>query len=142
MAPPDFVDRLLALWNDPPTGDGARQAFLALYTDPVRVNGVELAIDELVARARQLGATLSNRSTELLSRVDDAERVAIAFRIHATHSGPLSTPLGEVAATGKTITVQVIDVLTLREGRICEIWMVADTFGQLLQLDALSLRKA
>lgn len=141
MPPSDFIERLLALWNDaPPAGDAARAAFLELYTDPVRVNGAELRIDELIARARALGATLSQRRTEILSIVGDGEELAVAFRVHAKHTGTLSTPLGDVPPSGRDVSVQVIDILTLKGGRIAEIWMVADTFGQLLQLDALRLK--
>lgn len=141
MTASDFIERLLALWNDPPpAGDAARASFLELYTNPVRVNGTDLSVDELVARARALAATLSQRRTEILSTVREGEKLAVAFRIHAKHTGSLTTPLGDVPPSGRDVAVQVIDILTLREGRIAEIWMVPDTFGQLLQLDALRLK--
>lgn len=141
MPSSNLIERLLALWNEPPpAGEAGHAAFLELYTDPVRLNGADVSIDDMVARARALAATLSGRRTELLSQVEAGDQLAVAFRIHARHVGSLSTPLGEVPATGRDVTVQVIDILTLQDGRIREIWMVADTFGQLLQLDALRLK--
>jgi predicted ester cyclase len=141
MAAPDFVDNLLKLWElPPPAGDAARAAFAQMYTDPVRINGIEMRLDDLVARARALHVALSERRTEILSRVDEGDRVAVAFRMHGKHTGPLITPLGEVAGSGKEVSTQVIDVLVLSEGKIREIWMVADTLGQLMQLDAVSLK--
>jgi len=135
----DLIERLLRLWNDVPLEGDARAAFLELYTDPVRINGAELSIDQLVARARATARALTDRTTEILSIVEQGDRLAVAFKIVATHSGPLTSPLGDVEATGKRVTTQVIDVLHLENGRIHELWMVADTLGQLLQLGAVAL---
>ena len=139
MAGSDLVARLLRLWNNVPLETDARGPFLELYTDPVRINGVELSIEQLVERARAMAVALTDRTTEVLSEVEANGRLAVAFRITATHSGPLASPLGEVAPTGRRVTTQVIDILHLEGGRIREIWMVADTFGQLCELGALRL---
>jgi predicted ester cyclase len=90
-------------------------------------------------RARATARALTERTTEILSVVEQEGRLAVAFQITATHSGPLASPLGDIAPTGKRVTTQVIDVLHLENGRIHELWMVADTFGQLLQLGAVQL---
>ena len=136
----DLVTRLLRVWDDlPDADDEARAAFLTLYTDPVRINGAEASIDDLVRRARMMRAALRDRSTEVLSVVSAEDRVAVAFRMHGVLAGPLDTPLGPVPGSGETITMQVIDVLTLTEGRIGEIWMVADQLGLLARLGAVTL---
>jgi ketosteroid isomerase-like protein len=54
------------------------------------------------------------------------------------HAGPLATPLGTIAATGRTFEVRVIDVLTLTDGRISAVTMVADELSQLRMLGALA----
>lgn len=122
----------------PLEGD-VRGAFLELYTDPVRINGVELSIDQLTVRARAMAGALTERTTEVLSIVEQDGKLAVAFQITATHSGSLASPLGDVPPTGKRVTTRVIDVLQLENGRIRELWMVADTIGQLLQLGAVQL---
>jgi hypothetical protein len=140
MTADDLVRRLFTVWDDlPPSDDDARSAFLGLYEDPVRVNGSVLPVDDLVRRARAMAAALRQRSTEVLSVVSTPERVAVAFRIHGLLSGPLDTPLGPVTGDGEPVTMQVIDVLTLRGGRISEIWMVADQLGLLTRLGAVAL---
>jgi len=143
MTADDLVARLFTLWDDlPPSDDAARGAFLGLYEDPVRINGTSMAVDELVRRARMLGTALRERSTEVLSVVPTPDQVAVAFRIHGLLTGPLETPLGPVTSAGEPVTMQVIDVLTLRGGRISEIWMVADQLGLLTRLGVVTLTPA
>jgi predicted ester cyclase len=140
MTADELVERLLALWDDvPATDDQAVAAFAALYADPVRINGVEMALDQLVERARRTAAALAGRRTEVLSVVEGGDCTAVAFRLHGRHIGPLDTPLGPAPGTGAEVTVQVIDVLTVEGGRITEIWMVADYLGLLASEGAVRL---
>src|SRR5690349_12723334 len=127
----DLLSRLLRLWDDVPTGDGAEAAFRELYTDPVVINGSAMSIAELVERARATAGALADRSTEVLSEVVTPDAIAVAFRIRARHVGPLPTPLGDIAGTGAVLDLRVIDVLQLVDGRIRELWMVADYLGAL-----------
>jgi predicted ester cyclase len=136
----DLVTRLFTLWDDVPGAeDAAQAAFRELYTDPVRINGVDMAVAELVRRARSMSAALADRTTEILSVVTDGDRTAVAFRLHGRHVGAMDTPLGPVTGTGDPVSMQVIDVLTLRDGRIAEIWMVADMLGLLARIGAVHL---
>jgi ketosteroid isomerase-like protein len=133
----DLVTRLFSVWDDVPADDDAAEgAFRALYTDPVRINGTDVPIAQLVRRARMTSAALQGRTTELLSQVTTGERTAVAFRMHGRHVGPMDTPLGPVAGDGRSVSMQVIDLLTVREGRISEIWMVADLLGMLASTGA------
>lgn len=138
----DLVPRLMRLWDDVPTDDGAEAAFRELYTDPVTVNGTPLGIADLVARARITAGALADRSTEILSQVTTAEATTVAFRIHARHVGPLPTPLGEIPGTGAQLHLQVIDILHLRVGRIHTVWMVGDYLGALGATGAIGLTAA
>jgi predicted ester cyclase len=136
----DLVPRLFRLWQAVPSSDeAARAAFLELYTDPVRINGADVPVDELLLRARRVGSALEGLSSEVLSVVSAQGRTAVAFRMHGRHVGELDTPLGPVSGTGEAVSMQVIDVLTLREGLISEIWMVADQLGLLARLGAVEL---
>jgi hypothetical protein len=133
-------DELMSLWATPPAEDAEALARIrALYTDPVIINGTVFTAHDLLARVRSMQGAYQDLRHELLERVDAPGRLVIAFRLRGTHTGPLATPLGTVAATGRDFDVRVIDVLTLTEGRIGEVTMVADELGQLRMLGALTL---
>lgn len=134
------TDRLMGLWADPPVDDAAALAALrALYTDPVQINGITLTALDLLARVRGTQRAYSDLRHELVDRVDAPGRLVVAFRLHGTHTGPLATPFGELAPTGRPFTVRVIDILTVTDGLISAVTMVADELGQLAALDALRL---
>ncbi len=105
------------------------------------MNGVPLAIPALVERARLQQKAFAELRVEVLCEFEAAGKVAIAFRQRGRHLGPLTTPLGEVAATGRVIERQVIDVLTMARGRVTDIRVVSDDLGLLMQLRAVSLAK-
>lgn len=48
----------------------------------------------------------------------DSNVVVVELAIRGTHSGPLTTPDGVVAATGKAIDVPCCDVFHLKDGRV------------------------
>jgi hypothetical protein len=134
------TDRLMGLWADPPAEDAAALAGIrALYTDPVQINGASMTAVDLLARVRSMQRAYSGLRHELVERVDAPGHLVLAFRLRGTHTGPLATPFGELPATGRLFEVRVIDILTLTEGRISAVTMVADELGQLAALGALRL---
>ena len=119
------VQGLLRLWTAP-LPDDAPAAFREVYTDPVTVNGTLLTAADLVTRARAMQVALDQPESEVLSVVDAGSSVAVAFRLAGRQVGRLDTPAGPIPPTGKWIDLRIIDVLTLTDGRISHIWMVAD----------------
>jgi hypothetical protein len=136
-------EALIELWSRPlPEGTAAVEEFGRVYADPVRVNGVSLSLSALVERARATQAAFADLEATLLARSDTATHCTIVFRMRGRHAGPLATPLGVIAPTGKIVERQIIDLLRLRDGLIDEIWMVGDELSALTQLGALSLTSA
>jgi ketosteroid isomerase-like protein len=134
------VDRLLRLWTEPlPDGPAAEEAFRAVYTDPVTINGAALGAADLVARARSLQAAFADAERQVVSVVEAGDRVVVAFRMGGRHVGPLPTSAGPLPATGRHVQLRVVDVLTLTGGRIAGIFMVADELGALAAVDAVRL---
>lgn len=130
-----LVDRLLALWAQPiPDVRVARAAFADLYADPVTLNGQALPLSSLVDRAAALHAALHRTGVEVLQIVDAPGRVVVAFEMTARHVGVLHSPLGDVDATDRTVTVRTIDILTVADGLITGIWAVSDELGLLRKL--------
>ena len=139
-AAPDPATALLELWAIPPDQRPDPVAtFGAVYTDPVLINGRHVSLVDLVQRARELHQAFADLSTELVDRVQTHEKLAIAFRQSGRHVGTWRTALGEVPATGRTVYGIGIDILTITNGRISEIWVLADELQRLLQVEAVGL---
>jgi ketosteroid isomerase-like protein len=134
------VDRLLRLWSEPLADDGAAAAaFRELYTDPVTVNGAPVGAAELVVRARALQGAFDTVQRQVVDVVEHGDKVVIAFRLGGRQSGTMSTSAGPLPPTGQVVELRVIDVLTLTDGRISDIWMVADELGALVAVGAVRL---
>jgi predicted ester cyclase len=129
------VDRLTRLWTVPPAQrDGAMSDFAQFYADTVHVNGIALPLAALVDRARAIHAAFSHHHITVVDRVVSGDKVAVAFRHRARHDGPWATSAGVVPATGKEVHGLGIDILTVRDGRIEQIWVVADELQRLVQV--------
>ena len=134
------IEALLDLWTELRTDPAAAaDAFRVLYTDPVVVNGTALTAEDLVSRARVLRQTFDPLRREVIDVVDAGDKVAVAFRLSGRHVGPLNTAAGVLAPTGREIALRVIDILTLTDGRISEITMVADELAALVAVGAARL---
>jgi ketosteroid isomerase-like protein len=134
------IEALLDLWTRLPADPAAAaDAFRTLYTDPVTVNGVTVGADDLVERAHALRQTYSPLHREVLDVCDAGNKVAVAFRIGGPQVGPMSTAAGVLEPTGREVALRVIDILTLTDGRISEITMVADELGALAAIGAARL---
>jgi hypothetical protein len=143
VAGPFAAQALLGLWAVPPDDrPDPEAAFAAVYTNPVLINGTPMSVPDVVQRARDLHSAFSDLSTEVVDQVQTPGKLAIAFRQTGRHTGPWRTPLGEVPATGRTVHGLGIDILTITDGRISEIWVLADELQRLMQTAAVSVAKA
>src|SRR5215216_6785193 len=133
------VERLVRLWTEPVGASEALAAFGEAYTDPVSINGVDVPLADLVARARGLQRALADLRIELIDQIEAPGRVVIVFWQRGRHVGPLETPLGEVGPTGREVQVRVIDVLSVTDSRISAIQVVPDNLRLAMQLGAVQL---
>ncbi|HWI01832.1 MAG TPA: ester cyclase [Propionibacteriaceae bacterium] len=135
----DWLQALFALWQQPDQATDLEAAFADFYTDPVIVNGVELSIADMVARARSLNAAFNGLTADILEIVEGRDRsLGVAFMMRGRHTGPYRGPLGLVEATGLDVEIRTIDILTLSDGKVSKIWVNADDLGLLRQLGAVS----
>ena len=135
----DVLSRALALWTESlPDSDAALELFRQVYADPLVVNGVETPLTVLVERSRMLQTALAGTSRELVARVDGPDAIAFAFRIAGEHAGPLVTPIGDVAATGRRVEALAMDIFELADGLVTGVWAVADYLGLLVQTGAVT----
>jgi predicted ester cyclase len=134
------IEGLLAVWSEEPGSEAeAAAALSAFYTDPVVVNGTPITIPDLVTRGAALRASFTDLRREILDVCESGDKVAVAFRMSGRQTGVLTTGAGPLAPTGQEITLRIIDILTLTDGRISSLWMVADEMGALAAIDAVRL---
>jgi len=134
------INGLLDLWSGPVTaGPDAEAAFRRVYTDPVVVNGAELPVSALVERAARLQDTFETVEREILDVAEAGNKVAVAFRLSGRQVGPMTTAAGPVSPTGEHLSIRVVDLLTLTDGRISSLWMAADELGALSAVGAVRL---
>jgi len=104
---PDFID------HDPPGGV------------PIRLEGMK----EFARMMFTAFSAIENRVEDLIA---EGDKVTIRFTVNATHRGPY---LG-IAATGRRVSWQIIDIFRLKEGKIAERWGQGNVLGLLKQLGA------
>ncbi|MEV4621480.1 ester cyclase [Asanoa sp. NPDC049573] len=132
-----LLDDLLSCWERPVADRADPLAdFAAVYADPVTVNGVSMAVADLVARARMLQGAFAGLRADIVHRVETADTIVVGFVLRGRHVGTYPSPLGEVAATGREVVVRTIDILTVTAGRVSDIWVISDDLGLLTQLGA------
>jgi predicted ester cyclase len=105
----------------------------------VSINDVDVSVADLVERARGLQRAFADLQIELIDRIDAPGRVVVAFWQRGRHVGPLETPLGVIAPTGREVEVRVIDVLSITDDRIRAIQVVPDNLALTMQLGAVQL---
>jgi ketosteroid isomerase-like protein len=64
--------------------------------------------------------------------------VAIQITWEGTQSGPLQVPGGEIAPTGRKVTVQACQVMRVEDGKAVEACHYFDMLGMLEQLGTVS----
>ena len=137
----DVVERMMDLWARPPAdGEAGAAAFRQAYADPVLVNGTPMSCADLAERARALHRAFDSLELEIIDRFDAPGRSAIVHRSRGRHVGPVATPLGALAPTGRTFEdILTIDVFTIADDRVTAIWVVGDDLGRLVELGGVAL---
>lgn len=90
----------------------------------------------LVDRAAGTHAALERTGVTVLDVVESPGKVVVAFEMVARHVGTWPSALGDVPATGATLAVRTIDILTVVDGLVSAIWVVSDEVSLLHQLGA------
>ena len=129
-----LLERLFDAWTGVDDLSQLEDRFAVLYTDPVRVNGIDVSLLDLAVRATSLHGAFSGLRVEVLQVVEDSDSIAVAHLMHGWHTGPYQTPVGIIQATGSRVQIRAIDVLTISDGKISAIWVIADDLGTLRQL--------
>jgi steroid delta-isomerase-like uncharacterized protein len=71
---------------------------------------------------------------EITETIAEGDRVVVLYRGRGTHEGTLRNASGEIPATGKEVTLDLCDVLTIRDGKVTTIRTYFDSGSLLAQL--------
>jgi len=66
--------------------------------------------------------------------VVQGNQVVVEFVATGTHTGPLMTPNGEIAATGKPVTLHVVEIHTWQDGKLVNLVQYQDPTSVLRQI--------
>jgi hypothetical protein len=94
---------------------------------------------DLVGLAHAMQGDFEPLECEVLDVMESEGKAAVAFRLGGRQVGPFSTAAGVLAPSGQRLAIRIIDILTLVDGLISNIWMVADELGALATVDAVVL---
>ena len=68
------------------------------------------------------------------NKVVQGDQVVVEFVATGTHLGPLMTPNGEVEATGKPVTLNVVEIHTWKDGKLVNLVQYQDPTSPLKQI--------
>ena len=79
-------------------------------------------------------AAFPDQVTTVDGLIAEGDRVVVRWTQHAVHAGTLVTPFGQLAPTGKHLTVTGMIIFRIVDGKITDEWEEWDTLGMLQQL--------
>ena len=74
--------------------------------------------------------------------IASGDTVVVEFTGRGTHTGPLATSMGEIPATGRSLTLKLCDVLEFRDGKIAAQRTYFDTGSMMAQLGLMAEQPA
>jgi steroid delta-isomerase-like uncharacterized protein len=74
--------------------------------------------------------------------IDSGDYVVVEFTGRGTHTGTLVTSMGEIPATGRSLTLQLCDVMEFKDGKVQNQRTYFDTGSMMAQLGLASAQTA
>jgi steroid delta-isomerase-like uncharacterized protein len=78
-----------------------------------------------------------NSRVEVVRQLAGEEGVTNESVFHATHTGPIRPPMGEIPPTGKTVAIPICEVWRIRDGKLVSLINYADGVTIMAQLGLL-----
>jgi predicted ester cyclase len=125
----DVIDAMLELWNG---GDVA--AVADVYSDPVRLGGVERPRSDVVEVLARSRAAFPDQRYVVEDRIDADDRVVLRLSWSGTHTGRWQSSFGPMGPTGRRFSLSVLELYELEDGRIAGAWVGFDIRELLRQL--------
>lgn len=109
----------------------------SVYEEPGTQRRMQ-GIDEILAANQGWKSAFPDAHGTITSAYGDDEHATVEITWEGTHDGTLSGPMGDLPPTHRRITVQAVEVVTLREGKVASDHHYFDVLSMLAQLGALS----
>jgi steroid delta-isomerase-like uncharacterized protein len=134
----DVVIRYYAAYNRRALDDAA-----ALVADDVQWINIPLGVvhrgrDEFRGFLQNYAKAFPDSQVEVTRTFACGDQVAVEFTVHGTQSGPLEGAAATIPATGRSIDVQLCEIIEVRDGSIVSgrsYWDLATMMRQLGLLD-------
>lgn len=88
----------------------------------LHMNGVAMTLDDYRAMVREVTTAFSNLRHDIHRLVAEGDQVVVGATFRATHVGTYEG----IAATGRTIAIEELVILELRDGKVASEWAVVD----------------
>jgi steroid delta-isomerase-like uncharacterized protein len=79
---------------------------------------------------------------EVIETIAEGDRVVVVYRGRGTHTGTLRNASGEIPATGKEITLDLCDVVEIKDGKVKSVRTYFDSGSLLAQLGLMAAAPA
>ena len=119
--------------------DNDLEGAAALADENIRMVGFGLGLD-LEGREQFLNFMKARKrafpdiTLQHTNKVVQGDQVVVEFVATGTHLGPLITPNGEVEATGKPVTLNVVEIHTWKDGKLVNLVQYQDPTSPLKQI--------
>jgi predicted ester cyclase len=102
------------------------------FVDQSRPPGIALGPEGVRQQLEGYRATFEGLQVTILHQVAEGDLVMTHKLLRGTHAREFM----RIEPTGREVSIEVMDVLRLQDGRLIEHWAVVDVFGLLAQLGA------
>jgi steroid delta-isomerase-like uncharacterized protein len=124
------INRFIAEYQTAGDEAAAEELLAPDFVDHTPFPGFGKTREEVKRLFAVLRSSFPDLRVEVIDQIVDADRVATRKNFHGTHRGDF---LG-MPATGRAVTVQVMDIVRIAEGKIAEHWNVVGVGDLISQL--------
>jgi predicted ester cyclase len=129
----DLLEQNVKSWND-----HRQEDWVGSFSDEARMSapgGVAGTGPEMTKAMYSLWQdAFPDNQVQPVNMVEEGDTVAMEAVFEGTHTGPLRPPSGEIAATGKHVSVPFVVIFVHRDGRFTDLRLYFDQVELLTQL--------
>lgn len=93
-----------------------------------------VGLDAFKAYVTALRTTYPDFKATVHEQIVKGDKIITRWTVTATNTGPVQTPMGEVPPTGKAMSVNGAEILTVVNGKITEDWVFYNQLYAYMQL--------